>query len=141
MLKLENVVAGYGHITALKSISLEVPQGSIVSLIGANGAGKSTTMKTIMGLVKPTEGSITFEGQDITGMKTHNIVKAGISLVPEGRQILSDMSVYENLEMGAYIRNDKEIEDDIKKVFKRFPILDERSYQMGVHYPVVNNKC
>ena len=101
MLKLENVVAGYGHIIALKSISLEVPQGSIVSLIGANGAGKSTTMKTIMGLVKPTEGSITFEGQDITGMKTHNIVKAGISLVPEGRQILSDMSVYENLEMGA----------------------------------------
>ena len=131
MLKIENVVAGYGHITALKSINLEVPQGSIVSLIGANGAGKSTTMRSIMGLVKPTEGLITFEGKDITSMKTHDIVKAGISLVPEGRQILQDMSVYENLEMGAYIRKDKDIESDIKKVFKRFPILDERSYQLG----------
>ena len=131
MLKIENVVAGYGHITALKSINLEVPQGSIVSLIGANGAGKSTTMRSIMGLVKPTEGRITFEGKDITSMKTHDIVKSGISLVPEGRQILQDMSVYENLEMGAYIRKDKDIEADIKKVFKRFPILDERSYQLG----------
>lgn len=131
MLKIENVVAGYGHITALKSINLEVPQGSIVSLIGANGAGKSTTMRSIMGLVKPTEGRITFEGKDITSMKTHDIVKAGISLVPEGRQILQDMSVYENLEMGAYIRKDAGINDDIKKVFKRFPILDERSYQLG----------
>ena len=131
MLKIENVVAGYGHITALKSINLEVPQGSIVSLIGANGAGKSTTMRSIMGLVKPTEGRITFEGKDITSMKTHDIVKTGISLVPEGRQILQDMSVYENLEMGAYIRKDAEINDDIKKVFKRFPILDERSYQLG----------
>ena len=131
MLKLENIVAGYGHITALKDISLEVPQGSIVSLIGANGAGKSTTMKTIMGLVKPTSGKVLFEGQDITGHKTHQIVHGGISLVPEGRQILQDMSVYENLEMGAYIRNDNEIEEDIKKVFKRFPILDERSYQLG----------
>lgn len=131
MLKIENVVAGYGHITALKSINLEVPQGSIVSLIGANGAGKSTTMRSIMGLVKPTEGRITFEGKDITSMKTHDIVKSGISLVTEGRQILQDMSVYENLEMGAYIRKDAEINDDIKKVFKRFPILDERSYQLG----------
>ena len=131
MLKIENVVAGYGHITALKSINLEVPQGSIVSLIGANGAGKSTTMRSIMGLVKPTEGRITFEGKGITSMKTHDIVKSGISLVPEGRQILQDMSVYENLEMGAYIRKDAEINDDIKKVFKRFPILDERSYQLG----------
>ena len=131
MLTIENVVAGYGHITALKSINLEVPQGSIVSLIGANGAGKSTTMRSIMGLVKPTEGRITFEGQDITSMKTHDIVKAGISLVPEGRQILQDMSVYENLEMGAYIRKDKDVEADIKKVFKRFPILDERSYPLG----------
>ena len=131
MLKLENIVAGYGHITALKDVSLEVPQGSVVSLIGANGAGKTTTMKTIMGLVKPTSGRVIFEGQDITGRQTHQIVHGGISLVPEGRQILQDMSVYENLEMGAYIRKDKEIEEDIKKVFKRFPILDERSYQLG----------
>jgi len=131
MLSLKGVIAGYGNITAIKSIDLDVPQGSVVSLIGANGAGKSTTMKTIMGLLKPTAGTITFEGKEITGMKTHEIVKAGISLVPEGRQILSDMSVYENLEMGAYTRSDKDIEEDIKKVFKRFPILDERSYQMG----------
>ena len=120
MLKLENIVAGYGHITALK-----------VSLIGANGAGKTTTMKTIMGLVKPTSGRVIFEGQDITSRQTHQVVQNGISLVPEGRQILQDMSVYENLEMGAYTRKDQEIEADIKKVFKRFPILDERSYQLG----------
>jgi len=92
MLKLENIVAGYGHITALKDVSLEVPQGSVVSLIGANGAGKTTTMKTIMGLVKPTSGRVIFEGQDITGRQTHQIVHGGISLVPEGRQILQDMS-------------------------------------------------
>lgn len=132
MLELTGVVSGYGNITALKSIDLSVPEGKIVSLIGANGAGKSTTMRTIMGLVKAQAGSITFEGQDLTKLKTHEIVKAGISLVPEGRQILQDMTVYENLEMGAYIRNDKaEIVEDIKKVFKRFPILDERSYQLG----------
>ncbi len=131
MLSLKGVVSGYGSITAVKSVDLHVPQGSIVTLIGANGAGKSSTMKTIMGLIVPTAGEITFEGQNITGMKTHNIVKTGISLVPEGRQILQDMSVYENLEMGAYTRKDGEIEADIKRVFKRFPILDERSYQMG----------
>lgn len=132
MLELKGVVSGYGNITALKSIDLSVPEGKIVSLIGANGAGKSTTMRTIMGLVKVREGSISFLGQDLTKLKTHEIVKAGISLVPEGRQILQDMTVYENLEMGAYIRKDKAgIEEDIKKVFKRFPILDERSYQLG----------
>lgn len=132
MLELKGVVSGYGNITALKSIDLSVPEGKVVSLIGANGAGKSTTMRTIMGLVKAREGSISFLGQDLTKLKTHEIVKAGISLVPEGRQILQDMTVYENLEMGAYIRDDKAgIEEDIKKVFKRFPILDERSYQLG----------
>lgn len=132
MLELKGVVSGYGNITALKSIDLSVPEGKIVSLIGANGAGKSTTMRTIMGLVKAREGSISFLGQDLTKLKTHEIVKAGISLVPEGRQILQDMTVYENLEMGAYIRKDKAgIEEDIKQVFKRFPILDERSYQLG----------
>ena len=132
MLELKGVVSGYGNITALKSIDLSVPEGKIVSLIGANGAGKSTTMRTIMGLVKAREGSISFLNQDLTKLKTHEIVKAGISLVPEGRQILQDMTVYENLEMGAYIRKDKAgIEEDIKKVFKRFPILDERSYQLG----------
>ena len=142
MLELKGVVSGYGNITALKSIDLSVPEGKIVSLIGANGAGKSTTMRTIMGLVKAREGSISFLGQDLTKLKTHEIVKVGISLVPEGRQILQDMTVYENLEMGAYIRKDKSgIEEDIKKVFKRFPILDERPINWGGPYPVVNNKC
>lgn len=131
MLQLKGVVSGYGNITAVKSIDMDIPQGSIVTLIGANGAGKSTTMKTIMGLLKSTAGEIIFNGENITGKQTHNIVKTGISLVPEGRQILQDMSVYENLEMGAYIRSDNEVKDDIKKVFKRFPILDERSYQLG----------
>lgn len=131
MLQLKGIVAGYGNITAVKSIDMEVPAGSIVTLIGANGAGKSTTMKTIMGLLKPTEGDILFEGKSIKGMSTHQVVASGISLVPEGRQILQDMSVYENLQMGAYIRNDKDIVADIKKVFARFPILDERSYQLG----------
>lgn len=131
MLSLKNIVAGYGHITALKSINLEVPEGSVVSLIGANGAGKTTTMKTITGIIKPEEGDILFNGESIKGKAVYDIVKAGISLVPEGRQILQDMTVFENLEMGAYIRSDKEIRDDIKKVFARFPILDERSYQLG----------
>ncbi len=131
MLKLSALVSGYGSITAVKSIDMEVPKGSIVTLIGANGAGKSTTMKTIMGLLKPTEGDILFEGKSIRGKSVHQIVQMGISLVPEGRQILQDMSVYENLQMGAYIRSDNEVISDIKKVFARFPILDERSYQLG----------
>lgn len=131
MLQLKGVVSGYGNIIAVKSIDLDVPEGAVVSLIGANGAGKSTTMKTIMGLLKPVEGDILFEGESIAGKQTYDIVKKGVSLVPEGRQILQDMTVYENLQMGAYIRSDKEIDEDIKKVFKRFPILDERSYQLG----------
>lgn len=131
MIQVQGLEAGYGHIKAIKAIDFEVPEGSIVSLIGANGAGKSTTMRTLMGLITPTAGHIIIDGEDVTGLKTHAIVKKGISLLPEGRQILQDMSVYENLEMGAYTRNDKDIEADIKEVFKRFPILDERSYQLG----------
>ena len=141
MLKVENLSVHYGMIQAVRDVSFKVNEGEVVSLIGANGAGKTTTMKTIMGLVKPNSGRVLFEGQDITGRQTHQIVHGGISLVPEGRQILQDMSVYENLEVGAYIRKDKEIEEDIKRVFKRFPILDERSYQLGVLYLVDNNKC
>lgn len=141
MLKLENIVAGYGHITALKDISLEVPQGSIVSLIGANGAGKTTTMKTIMGLVKPTSGRVIFEGQDITSRQTHQVVQNGISLVPEGRQILQDMSVYENLEMGAYTRKDKEIEADIKRYLNDSLFLMNEAINWVVLYLVVNSKC
>ena len=105
LLTLKNIVAGYGNITALKGISLSVPEGKIVTLIGANGAGKSTTMKTIMGLMKPAEGEILFKDKSITGQKSFHIVNAGVVLVPEGRQILQNMTVRENLELGAYQRN------------------------------------
>ena len=131
MLKLENIVAGYGHITALKDISLEVPQGSIVSLIGANGAGKTTTMKTHYGTCKTHIWSSDFEGQDITSRQTHQVVQNGISLVPEGRQILQDMSVYENLEMGAIHVKIKKSKQISKRYLNDSPILDERSYQLG----------
>ena len=132
LLTLKNIVAGYGNITALKGISLSVPEGKIVTLIGANGAGKSTTMKTIMGLMKPSEGEILFKDKSITGQKSFHIVNAGVVLVPEGRQILQNMTVRENLELGAYQRKDKaEIREDMVKVFQRFPRLLEREKQFG----------
>jgi branched-chain amino acid transport system ATP-binding protein len=131
MLKITQLVAGYGSITALKTVDIAVPAGSIVSLIGANGAGKTTTMKTIMGLIKPVSGQIEFQGASITALPVHKIVNKGISLVPEGRSILSQMTVLENLEMGAYQRSDNSIQADIQKVFNRFPILEERKYQLG----------
>ena len=117
---------------ALKGISLSVPEGSIVSLIGANGAGKSTTMRTIMGLVSPREGEIRFKGAPLSGRKSYQVVHEGISLVPEGRQVLQNMSVEENLYLGAYQRSDKEgIAADLKKVYERFPRLEERKKQFG----------
>ena len=132
LLTLKNIVAGYGNITALKGISLSVPEGKIVTLIGANGAGKSTTMKTIMGLMKPSEGEIRFKDKSITGQKSFHIVNAGVVLVPEGRQILQNMTVREHLELGAYQRKDKaEIREDMVKVFQRFPRLLERENQFG----------
>ena len=132
LLELKNVEAAYGNIKALKGINLSVPEGKIVTLIGANGAGKSTTMKTIMGIMKPIAGDVLFKGESIAGMKTHNIVKKGVVLVPEGRQILQNMSVRENLEMGAYQRKDPEgIKEDLSKVFERFPRLCERQNQFG----------
>ena len=132
LLELKNVEAAYGNIKALKGINLSVPEGKIVTLIGANGAGKSTTMKTIMGIMKPIAGDVLFKGESIAGMKTHNIVKKGVVLVPEGRQILQNMSVRENLEMGAYQRKDPEgIKEDLSKVFERFPRLFERQNQFG----------
>ena len=132
LLELQNIVAGYGSIMALKGISLSVPEGSIVSLIGANGAGKSTTMKTIMGLVSPRDGEIRFKGEPLAGTKPYQVVHEGISLVPEGRQILQNMSVEENLYLGAYQRSDKEgIAADLKKAYERFPRLEERKKQFG----------
>ncbi|CVK18552.1 High-affinity branched-chain amino acid transport ATP-binding protein LivF [Sporomusa sphaeroides DSM 2875] len=132
MLKIDNINVYYGAIHALKGISVDVNQGEIVTLIGANGAGKSTTLRTISGLLKPKIGQIIFEGQDIAGMAAQNIVKLGISQVPEGRRVFAHMSVLENLELGAYLRSDtKEIKADMDIVFGRFPRLAERRSQLA----------
>ena len=132
MLKIDNLHVYYGAIHAIKGISLEVNQGEIVTLIGANGAGKSTTLRTISGLLKPKEGTIAFEGQPIGGVPAHEIVKRGISQVPEGRRIFADMTVMENLELGAFTRSDKDgIKADLKMVFERFPRLEERKEQQA----------
>ncbi|MDP4127624.1 MAG: ABC transporter ATP-binding protein [Bacillota bacterium] len=131
MLKISGLTTSYGSIKAIKGIDLDVPEGSIVSLIGANGAGKTTTMKSLVGLLKPQAGQIKFLGREIQGLAPHKVVNLGMSLVPEGRNILAGMMVLENLEMGAYQRKDKEVKADLEKVFKRFPILEERKQQLG----------
>ena len=131
MLNISAVQTYYGKIQALKGISLKVEEGKIVTLLGANGAGKSTTMKTIAGLLKPKEGTIEFLGKDVTGLRPDQLLKLGIALVPEGRAILSTMTVLENLEMGAYQRKDSEIHADIEGVMDRFPILRERHSQLA----------
>jgi branched-chain amino acid transport system ATP-binding protein len=130
MLEVNNVDVYYGVIHALKNMSLRVEKGEIVTLIGANGAGKTTTLRTISGLIKPSKGSIAFKGHKIVGMNAPEIVKAGISHVPEGRRIFPEMTVLENLELGAFLRKDKdEIQKDLELVFSRFPILKNRSKQ------------
>lgn len=130
MLKIDNIDVYYGAIHALKGISLEVKEGEIVTLIGANGAGKSTTLRTISGLLKPKTGSITFLGQDIAGVRAHEIVKKSISQVPEGRRVFAEMTVMENLDLGAFVRKDKAgIQQDLKHVFELFPRLEERKNQ------------
>ena len=130
MLKIDNIDVYYGAIHALKGISLEVNEGEIVTLIGANGAGKSTTLRTISGLLKPKGGSITFLGQSIVGVRAHEIVKKGISQVPEGRRVFAEMTVMENLDLGAFVRKDKAgIQQDLKHVFELFPRLEERKNQ------------
>ena len=131
MLKIENLRVNYGGIEAVKGISFEVPDKSIVTMIGANGAGKSTTLRSIVGLVKAAEGSsITLDGDQLIGMDTPDIVKKGISLVPEGRHVFPDMTVIENIKIGAYLRNDS-IEEDIEWVHSLFPRLKERSWQLA----------
>ncbi|HJV46020.1 MAG TPA: ABC transporter ATP-binding protein [Bacillota bacterium] len=131
MLKITGLETYYGNIQALKGIDLEVTQGEVVTMIGANGAGKTTTMKTMAGLLKPRQGKIEFMGEDVTGMRPDQLLQRGISLVPEGRAILSKMTVQENLEMGAFLRRDSEVKKDIEKVMDRFPILRERKNQLG----------
>lgn len=130
MLTIENIDVNYGAIRALLDVSLRVEEGEVVALIGANGAGKSTTLRTISGLVKPQKGKVTFKGQDLLAMSGHKIVGAGIAQVPEGRRVFPLMSVLENLELGAYSRkNKKEIKEDILKIFAKFPRLEERKHQ------------
>ena len=132
LLKVTDLVVSYGGIEALKGISFEVEEGQIVTLIGANGAGKSTTLRTISGLVPPKSGRVYFEGRDITDFGTQKIVENGIAMVPEGRRVFANLTVLENLRIGAYLRKDKEvIEEDIKYVYKLFPRLEERSWQMA----------
>ncbi|MEJ2040405.1 MAG: ABC transporter ATP-binding protein, partial [Desulfosarcinaceae bacterium] len=132
MLKLNNIKTYYGNIQALKGVSLEITEGEIVTLIGANGAGKTTTLMSISGLVPPRSGDIHFEGKRINGMSPNNIVAKGICQVPEGRHIFPYLSVLENLDMGAFLRNDVENQKkDLEYVFELFPILAERRSQAG----------
>ncbi|NYB73066.1 ABC transporter ATP-binding protein [Sedimentibacter hydroxybenzoicus DSM 7310] len=130
MLEIKNLQVNYGGISAVKGITLSVPEKSIVTLIGANGAGKSTTLRTIAGLVKPRSGEITFLGENIIGMDTINIVAKGITLVPEGRRVFANLTVLENLKIGAYLQKDN-IDDDILRVYDLFPRLKERSWQLA----------
>lgn len=131
MLKLENIDTYYGNIRALKNISMDINEGEIITLIGANGAGKTTTLMTISGVISPKSGKVTFQGNQISGMSPEKIVAMGLSHVPEGRRIFSQLSVMENLEMGAYLRKDKHIKSDIEYVFDLFPILRKRKNQTG----------
>ncbi len=130
MLKLNDLRVSYGGIEAVKGISLEVPEKSIVTLIGANGAGKSTILRTIVGLVKAKSGTVSFLDEDITGQPSDQIVAKGITLVPEGRRVFPNLSVYENLKIGAYLRKD-DFTEDINWIYDLFPRLKERSWQMA----------
>lgn len=132
MLKINDLNVSYGGIRALRGIDLEVPDGKIVTLIGANGAGKSTTLRTISGLVKADRGSITYDGTELLGKPINEILALGIAMVPEGRRVFTDLTVLENLKIGAYLRNDKEgIEKDIQWVYSLFPRLEERNWQLA----------
>lgn len=132
LLKVTDLVVSYGGIEALKGISFDVDQGQIVTLIGANGAGKSTTLRTIAGLVRPREGRVFFEGRDITDYGTQKIVETGIAMVPEGRRVFPNLTVLENLRIGAYLRKDREvIAQDIEYIYDLFPRLRERSWQLA----------
>ncbi len=129
LLEVENLESGYGQLQVLRGISLKVERGQVVTLIGANGAGKSTTLNTISGLITPTAGKILFDGRDITGARPDKIVEMGLAQVPEGRLVIANMSVEENLLMGAFPRKDNVIQQDLQSVYRRFPRLAERRRQ------------
>ena len=132
MLKIDHLTVHYGAVRALEGLSIEVKAGEIVTLVGANGAGKSTTLRAISGLARPKTGKITFEGRDITGMKPHQITALGIAHVPEGRGIFANLTVAENLDLGAWLRKDREaLAGDLERCFTLFPILKERYQQLG----------
>ncbi|MCI6041725.1 MAG: ABC transporter ATP-binding protein [Clostridiales bacterium] len=132
MLEVKDLVVSYGGIEALKGISFSVDEGQIVTLIGANGAGKSTTLRAITGIVPVKSGTITYNGEDITGMDTQKVVERGIALVPEGRRVFANLTVLENLKIGAYLRKDTaQIQKDIEYIYKLFPRLQERSWQLA----------
>jgi branched-chain amino acid transport system ATP-binding protein len=130
MLTLENISVNYGAISALQGVSMHVKAGEVITLIGANGAGKTTTLRTITGLLAPREGRVLFEGEDISGAPTHRLVARGIAMSPEGRGVFANLTVYENLMMGAYLkRNKREIAEDLENGFRLFPRLKEREQQ------------
>ena len=132
LLRVEDLEAGYGKVKVLKGLNFEVGEGRIVTLLGSNGAGKSTTLRTISGLLSPTAGRVIFCGEDITNIPAHDLVKRGLSHLPEGRRVFKDLTVKENLELGSYALNDKlERKKLINEVFDRFPILSQRSSQLG----------
>ena len=132
LLEVKDLVVSYGGIEALKGISFSVDEGQIVTLIGANGAGKSTTLRAITGIVPVKSGIITYNGEDITGMDTQKVVERGIALVPEGRRVFANLTVLENLKIGAYLRKDTaQIQKDIEYIYKLFPRLEERSWQLA----------
>ena len=131
LLQVDNLHVYYGNIHAIKDISFHVDEGEIVTLIGANGAGKSSTLNTIAGLSKPRSGSVTLEGTDILGIPAHKIVSRGMALCPEGRRIFQQLTVQENLEMGSYTRPNSEVEESIEKVYEHFPRLKERYKQIA----------
>jgi len=132
MLEVRNLHVHYGVIEAIKGIDFDVNKGEVIALIGANGAGKTTTLHTVSGLIAPTEGTVTFEGKDITKTPGHKIVSMGMAHVPEGRRVFAELTVLENLKMGAYTRKDKkEIEETLEMVYKRFPRLAERKNQLA----------
>lgn len=132
MLEVKDLEVYYGMIQAIKGVSFEVNEGEVIALIGANGAGKTTILHTITGLLSPKKGSVVFEGKDITKVPAHKIVELGMAHVPEGRRVFAQLSVYQNLKMGAYTRKDKsEIEESLEMVYKRFPRLEERKNQLA----------
>ena len=131
MLSVRDLHVSYGAIKAVRGISFDIKQGEIVTLIGANGAGKSTTLNTVAGLIRPDSGSIEFKGQSIVGVKSHKVVERGMALCPVGRRVFSQMSVSENLDMGGYTRSDAENRETLQRVYERFPRLKERMGQMA----------